>query len=126
MADMKATVSLVCPVAFFDKDEQYLETKSMVETMLCDILYENFPHLQSHECFRFSGTPTTFDNYIGSVDGVIYGRKKAGSVCFRAPDGTRVTGGDVLSAGVCGAAVGAILSCQQYIGLRALPLLFKL
>lgn len=125
-AHNKATVSLVCPVACFERGDQYSSKKETIETMLCDILYEQFPHLKAHEVFRFSGSPSTFDDYIGTLDGVIYGTKKTGTLSFRAPDGTRITGADVLSAGVCGAAAGAVLSCHQYIGARAIPLLFKL
>ena len=123
----KATAAIVCPVSGgWSRDRAYEERKKSVESTLCDLMYSAFPALASHEVFRFSGTPITFDDYLGTVDGCIYGRKKRGDLCLRAPDGALITGSDVVSAGIGGACVGAVLTCQQMLGCRGIQLLLRL
>lgn len=124
-----STVSLVCPVdSKWDtlSAEEYEKKKRFVEDLLCKQFFKLYPRLKAYEKFRFSGSPTTFDTYIGTVDGCIYGAAKRGEMQLRAEDGVLMSGADVVSAGVSGAAIGGIIAAQKQLGARGLPLLLNI
>lgn len=88
----------------------YNYNKKLVEQKLLEVFYEQFPNLKSNITFFESGTPYTFDSYIGSVNGVMYGIKKnMSNLNLYESGGTYVSGQDVISAGFIGSMIGGMI-----------------
>jgi all-trans-retinol 13,14-reductase len=110
------------------RGEEYQEIKEKMKACLLETLLREFPHLKSKIAYTDMGTAVTNDYYLGTFKGAVYGlahtpeRFAADWLRPRTPiSGLYLTGQDVLTSGVMGAAMAGVLcasvvSCSFMLG----------
>ena len=84
----KSTMSIICPCPFewfkewsqercMHRGAKYKELKTLIESKLMQIFYEELPHLKGTVDFIETASPLTYDTYLGTSGGSVYGIKKA-------------------------------------------------
>jgi all-trans-retinol 13,14-reductase len=98
------------------RSEDYQELKQKMKASMLEGFLREFPHLESKIAYTDMGTAVTNDYYLGTHKGAVYGlahtpeRFAADWLRPRTPiRGLYLTGQDVLTSGVMGAAMGGVL-----------------
>ena len=105
-----STACIICPCkSEWTQDSNF---KTTLNNTLIDIFKKKFPNLTIVD--SYAGSPCTFDNYIGSVNGSIYGTEKTGKINYN-NNNSRIyySGQDVFMPGITAAAVGGFLCARQ-------------
>ena len=105
-----STGCIICPCKLEWRQDPEFKTK--LNNTLINIFKKHFPNVPIID--SYPGTPYTFDHYIGSVDGCIYGNEKTGKINYN-KDNSNVyySGQDVFMPGISGAAVSSFLCARQ-------------
>jgi len=105
-----------------DRGELYEKFKKQKEEQLIQRLEQRFPNIR--ECIKgvYSSTPITYKNYIGTNDGSMYGIKKNvnNNTASQINSRTRIpnlylTGQCIIFHGILGTAIGALVTCFNFI-----------
>ena len=93
----------------------YITLKRRVENKLREIFLKRFPHLQDSIDFVETGSPITYDTYLGTVEGSIYGTYKNGRFGPSSLESSTVfvSGQDVFCSGIAGALLGGIICAAR-------------
>ena len=104
------------------QDYEYIKAK--FEARILQGLFEYYPQLESKVEFTMVGSPLTFNHYIGSTEGEVYGMKNSvDRFCkddWLRPQteipGLFLTGQDVTTLGITGAMMGGVLTAHAVLG----------
>ncbi len=107
------------------RGEVYLEFKKIKAEKFITALEKDFPDIRNHIKTYYTSTPLTYRDYIGTVNGSIYGILKDSNDPLRSfiIPRTKVpnlflTGQNVNLHGVIGVSIGSILTCAEFLGLN--------
>lgn len=105
------------------RGEAYEAFKREREARVLASLEKHFPGVKERIEKVYSSTPLTYLDYTGTADGSMYGCAKDVNLGIggRAPKRTRVpnlflTGQNIVSHGMLGTLVGAIVTCSEWVG----------
>ncbi len=106
-----------------DRDAKYLAFKEEKAQQVFTALEEIMPGIINHVESYFTATPLTQRDYIGSVDGAIYGIEHSYSNPLESflSANTKLrnlflTGQNIVLHGVLGVTISSIVTCQQILG----------
>lgn len=106
------------------RGEDYEAKKMMLQNRCLEILYHHYPSLKGKVDYTMSGSSLTFNFYIGSRRGEVYGLESH-PMRFEKQDWLRpqshvpglfLTGQDITTLGVTGALMGGILTAHAALG----------
>ncbi|RMG24845.1 MAG: NAD(P)/FAD-dependent oxidoreductase [Bacteroidetes bacterium] len=106
-----------------DRGEDYEAFKTYYAERMLDELEKKFPGIR--QCIKsyYTSTPLSYRDYIGTVDGNMYGIKKDYKAPFKSFIKTRTrvpnllfTGQNLHMHGVLGVTVGAVITCSELLG----------
>ncbi|MDD5570440.1 MAG: NAD(P)-binding protein [Bacteroidales bacterium] len=109
------------------RGEEYLEFKRKKAEQLLNLMEERFPNLRSHIKAYYTSTPLTYRDYVGTINGSIYGILKDSSNPFKTLIFPRtkipnllLTGQNINMHGLLGVSMGAFMTCGELVGLKYL------
>jgi all-trans-retinol 13,14-reductase len=106
------------------RGDDYDELKKMFEKRILEGMFSYYPQLKDKVDFTMVGSPLTFNHYIGSQQGEVYGMKNTPER-FCSEDWLRpktdlpglfLTGQDVTTLGITGAMMGGVLTAHAVLG----------
>lgn len=137
----KATIEVIAPAVYewFEswkempwgkRGEEYEEKKETYSQRLLAILYEQFPQLEGKIDYYELSTPLSTEYFSAYSKGELYGLDHT-PLRFEQNwlqpktniNGLYLTGQDVLSCGVMGAAMGGLFCAAKILGMQSLPLM---
>ena len=106
------------------QNDLYQIAKGTIEAKMLDGLFKHYPQLKNKIDFVELATPLTYNHYIGTRMGESYGMEFNGKRCDKnntiRPDtsieGLYLTGQDILTPGVTGALLSAIVTVNSVLG----------
>ena len=113
-----------------NKDQDYKDKKALLEKRMLEILYKHYPKTRDHVVYTSLGTPLTYNTYIGSHFGEVYGASSSKSR-FRINDFLKpytkienlyLTGQDIVSIGYTGAMTAGYLTANVCLGYNIINL----
>lgn len=128
-----AIVLTMCKYEWFEKwasgrqghrGADYEAKKEMLKKRCLEVLFHHYPHLKDRVDYTMTGSSLTFNFYIGSRRGEVYGLESH-PLRFEKKDwlrpgthipGLYLTGQDVATLGVTGAMMGGILTAHTTLG----------
>jgi all-trans-retinol 13,14-reductase len=109
------------------RGEEYKEFKRIKAEQLLDLMEEKFPGLRSHIKAYYTSTPLTYRDYVGTINGSIYGLLKDSNNPMKTFIFPRtkipnllLTGQNINSHGLLGVSIGSFMTCGELLGLRYL------
>ena len=105
-----------------ERGKAYLEFKKEKEERVINRLEKQFPEIRKSIRNVYSSSPLTYKDYIGTPEGSLYGIMKN----YIRPEATvintktripnlHLTGQNIVFHGILGAAIGACVTCFQFI-----------
>lgn len=128
-----AVILTMCNYEIFSKWEntpqgkrglEYENIKKIFEKRILEGLFYYYPNLKDKIDFTMVGTPVTFNHYIGSLKGEVYGMKSSPER-YNQDDwltpktnipGFYLTGQDITTLGITGAMMGGVLTAHSVLG----------
>jgi all-trans-retinol 13,14-reductase len=133
----KSTVTVIVPIKWEvfskwdkNKNKDYLNKKEAIKTRMLETLYKHYPKTRGHVVYTSIGSPLTYNTYIGSNFGEVYGASSS-KTRFRENDFLKpytnienlyLTGQDILSIGYTGAMMSGFLTANICLGYNVLKL----
>lgn len=115
----KTSNSIVNPQ---NRGEAYIKKKKHFEDLMIQKLCERYPKLKTAIHQVYSSTPLTFRDYLGNVEGELYGIEKDFNQSMMTVVNTRtkvpnlfLTGQNVIFHGILGSTIGAMVTCFNFV-----------
>ena len=136
----KSTAVVMCPTKWTtfsqwnkNKNDEYKKFKKVLEKKLLNIFFKRYPKARDSVVYTELGTPLTYNTYINSSYGEVYGisnsKKKYKIEDILKPythiDNLYLTGQDVLSLGFAGALLSGYLTANVVLGYNIFNFLLK-
>jgi len=133
----KSTVTVIVPIKWEvfskwdkNKNKDYLNKKEAIKTRMLETLYKHYPKTRGHVVYTSIGSPLTYNAYIGSNFGEVYGASSSKTrfkeIDFLKPytniENLYLTGQDILSIGYTGAMMSGFLTANICLGYNVLKL----